>query len=92
MNNLIYNLFNSFNLKADGFSARKLSAFWAIVTTNIIELAWLCWALFAEKGNWELLTTIITINLGFAAAALGMTTYQAVKTGKENTITDGIQK
>jgi hypothetical protein len=58
-----------------GASGRKLSAFWMIVIlTSTIELTWLKYAV--NQKEWSMLTTVIGLNLGFAAAAFGMTSYQ----------------
>ncbi len=64
-----------------GASARKLSAAWAmLILATPPQMAWIIWA--CRHNDFSLLPTLLTIDLGYAAAALGMTTYSAIQNKK----------
>lgn len=65
-----------------GASSKKLSAFYALVVlTSALEVTWLIWAYTHDK--WEELDWLVTSNLTFAAAALGINAVEKIR-GKNN--------
>lgn len=61
-----------------GASSKKLSAFWALVVlVSSIEFAWLVWAY--GHDDWSLMEYVITADLAFAAAALGINSIEKIK-------------
>ena len=61
-----------------GASSKKLSAFWALVIlVSNIEFAWLIWAY--RHDNWQLMEYVITADLTFAAACLGINSIEKIK-------------
>lgn len=68
-----------------GASSKKLSAFWSLVVlVSPIEFTWLIWAYRHDK--WDLLPEVLTINLMFAAVALGINAAEKIRK-KESDLT-----
>ncbi|CAB5218403.1 hypothetical protein UFOVP212_28 [uncultured Caudovirales phage] len=70
---IIQNLINSFKLNAEGFSARKLSAFIVIVMVITLHIKWF------KSDRWEFVGEILTLDFSFISVCLGMTTYESIK-------------
>lgn len=72
-----------------GASSKKLSAFWSLVIlVSPIEFTWLIWAY--RHDNWALLPEVLTINLMFAAVALGINAAEKIRGGDKNKTPDNI--
>ena len=76
-NNFLHWLKGSFENRTDGASARKLAAFAIIVCVVTAHISWLKYAFIHE--DFTLLSSILTIDYGFIATCLALTTYQQVK-------------
>lgn len=61
-----------------GFSARKMSAFVVIICCIAAHVKWIA------LGDFKELDMVLTIDYGFISLCLGMTTYQAIKNGNNN--------
>lgn len=80
--NLIIWLKGSFDNQPGGASSKKISAFYSLVfVATTCTFTWLIWAF--KHNDFSLAPTIIGLWLGFAAAALGINSYEKVK-GKAN--------
>lgn len=80
-NTQINKFFSSFDTHSKGASARKLTAFWMIaVLTTCLEITYLVWAY--KNGNFELLTTLVEVNILLAAVCLGLVTYESLNKKK----------
>lgn len=77
MNKIIEKLLGSFTTNEGGWSARKLTAFVFSALTAIIEITWLI------SGEWVYLGEVLTINVAFIGALLGLTTWEYVKKNKK---------
>lgn len=64
-----------------GSSARKWSAFAIMVCVVMMHTAWIRYAFTHE--NFMLMEGILIIDYSFIAALLGMTTWEAMKKGKD---------
>ena len=65
----------------DGFSARKLSAFVIMCMIVLAHAAWLKKAFL--ENDFSLLAEVLMIDYSFVSLLLGLTTYEAIKNGKE---------
>jgi hypothetical protein len=74
---ILNNLLDSFKTNANGFSARKISAFAIIVMVISLHIKWF------NSDKWEYVGEILALDFAFVSVALGMTTYEAIK---KNTI------
>lgn len=82
---IIEKLIGSFDTKADnGFSARKLTAFVLVVCIVLIHIKYLIW------GSFDQMEMVLTIDYTFVATLFGMTTYQSIKTPKNDNKQDNI--
>lgn len=71
----------SFDNLPGGASSKKISAFWALVIlASPPVFLWVTWAFI--HNDWALLPAVLTIILGFVAAALGINMIEKV-VGKE---------
>lgn len=70
---IISKLISSFDTSNKGFSARKLSAFTAIVLVCIVHVKWL------NSDRWEYLAEILAMDYMFILTLLGFTTWQYIK-------------
>lgn len=78
-------LAGSMDNQPGGASSKKLSAFWSLVIlVSPIEFTWLIWAY--RHDNWTLLPEVLTINLMFAAVALGINAAEKIRK-KESDLT-----
>lgn len=69
------------SLESDGrASARKISAMWMMVLVTIAHSAWLKKAFM--ENDFSLLSTMVTIDLGFIALCLGLKTAETIFTKK----------
>lgn len=80
MKTLFDNILKSFNGHAEGFSARKLTAFIIIVCVVATHIKWL------TLGNLSQMEMVLTIDYGFIAALFGMTTYSSIKLKDDKTV------
>lgn len=68
-----------------GASSKKLGAFWALVImAGTTQFTWLIWAF--KHDNWSHLEYVISADFLFAAAALGINSYEKVKGKSTNSI------
>lgn len=82
MKHYIGKLIASLDDNTKGFSSRKLSAFAIMVCIVIAHIAWIKKCFMLE--DFTLLTTVLTIDYGFIATLLGLTTYSKLKSKKED--------
>lgn len=73
MKELINKLMSALDTHSQGFSARKLSAFVIIICCISAHVKWMA------LGDFSQLTTVLTIDYGFIALCLGLTTYEKIK-------------
>lgn len=76
MKNFLKYLQSSFDTHSKGASARKLSAFWVVVLITMLHVWWLRHAY--RKEDFSLLMSILTLDFGFVALALGLTTFETI--------------
>lgn len=86
---LSQDIYNSFKNNVLGFSARKLSAFAIMVCVVAAHISWLKYAFMQNK--FELLPEILTIDYGFIAVCLGLTTWENIKTNPTKKLDESLQ-
>lgn len=72
---------NSVKFSSDsGYSARKVFAYVLLFLVIVIHGCWIqdCF----RKNDWGLLIPVLTIDFGFIASCLGMTTYENIQSKK----------
>ncbi len=74
----------SFDTGKEGFSARKLTAFTAMILVVIIDVKWL------RSDQWQYIEIILGLHFTFILALLGLTTWQNLKQKNENTNSDTV--
>lgn len=83
MKNIVSNLLGSLSTVDGGFSARKLTSFVIILCVVAAHIKWMA------LGNFDQLEMVLTIDYAFVAGLLGMTTYQAIRTKKDENNNSG---
>lgn len=78
LGDLISKLIASFDITNKGFSARKLSAFTAVVLICVVHVKWV------NSDRWEYLPEILALDYMFVLTLLGLTTWQYIRTDKKN--------
>ncbi len=77
MKQILNKLVSSFDMHTKGFSARKLTAFAIVACVVAAHIKWL------KIGDLTQLGEILIIDYSFIAALLGMTTYENIKSKKD---------
>lgn len=85
MKDFIKNITGSLKFGDGGWSARKLSAFAVMLCVVAAHVKWMA------LGNFDQLELVLTIDYGFVAGLLGMTTYETIQTKKEENKQTNIQ-
>tara|TARA_R110000868_G_scaffold148058_1_gene369730 strand:+ start:477 stop:719 length:243 start_codon:yes stop_codon:yes gene_type:complete len=68
----------SFDMSESGYSSRKLTAFIIIVCVISIHIKWIA------LGDFKQIELVLTIDYSFIASLFGMTTYQYIKSKKDD--------
>lgn len=83
MKDFLLKIQSAFDTHSKGFSARKLTAFAIVTCVFAAHIAWLKKAFL--QNDFSLLSEILIIDYGFISTLLGMTTYEAIKRGNNDT-------
>lgn len=73
MKQFIQNLISSLDTHSKGFSGRKLSAFVIVACVVSAHVKWMA------LGDFTQLISVLTVDYGFVALLLGLTTYESIK-------------
>ena len=70
---ILENILNSFKTNAEGYSARKISAFIIMIMVVCLHIKWF------RSDRWEYIGEVLGFDFMFILCCLGLATWQSVK-------------